>query len=115
MKILASLLFAGTEAWNLGGCSPDEVFGTLPDSQLVCRNTCQFDWIGRGSKAHYAEFGKYENGFLASLSAIKWNLDYLSKDKGYIGMLRFDRNYCKRPILKGLFFFPTKGHIFTIS
>ena len=48
-------------------------------------------------------FGKTENGFLAQLSARKWGVDYLGKEDSYVGLLRFDRTYCKRAILKGQF------------
>ncbi|CAG5114265.1 Oidioi.mRNA.OKI2018_I69.chr2.g8327.t1.cds [Oikopleura dioica] len=34
--------------------------------------------------------------------ARKWNLPYLNKEDGYVGMLRFDRTYCKRAILRSI-------------
>ena len=99
--ILLAIIFASfAAAWNQGACDEG---GTVwqPDGADIfyCRNTCSFDWIGRGSKAFYREFGKRENGFLAQLSTIKWGLPYLAKEEGYIGILRFDRAYCKRAIL----------------
>ena len=98
MKILASFL-AISKAWNSGICSKN---GPVYDeSGFICRTKCNFDWIGRNENLQYKEFGKSENGFLAQLSARKWGVDYLGKEDSYVGLLRFDRTYCKRVILKG--------------
>ena len=102
MKILASFL-AISEGWNSGICSKR---GSVDnESGFTCRTNCNFDWIGRNEKIEYKEFGKSENGFLAQLSAHKWGVDYLGKEDSYVGMLRFDRTYCKRAILRGNFIF----------
>ena len=98
MKLLA-ILFGISVAWNIGICSKDGPF--YDESGFSCKNSCSFDWIGRDKKIYYREFGRNENGFLAQLSARKWGIDYLGKEDSYVGMLRFDRTYCKRPILKG--------------
>ena len=98
MKLLA-FLWGISSAWHIGVCSEDGPF--YDETGYRCRNSCKFDWIGRNDKIHYREFGRNENGFLAQLSARKWGINYLGKEDPYIGMLRFDRTYCKRPILKG--------------
>ena len=97
MKLLSTFV-AVSNAWSLGSCTTN---GTAVDSDVTCRNSCDFDWIGRGPKVAYNELGKHENGFLASLNPQKWRFDYLNKDRAYVGVLRFDRTFCKRPILKG--------------
>ncbi|CAG5107944.1 Oidioi.mRNA.OKI2018_I69.chr1.g3565.t1.cds [Oikopleura dioica] len=98
MKLLSTFV-AVSNAWSLGSCTTN---GTAVDSDVTCRNSCDFDWIGRGPKVGYNELGKHENGFLASLNPQKWRFDYLNKDGAYVGVLRFDRTFCKRPILKAI-------------
>ena len=98
MRVLTSFL-AISDAQNIGACLKN---GPVSEkSGFTYRTSCNFDWIGRNEKIYYEEFEKSENGFLAQLSARKWEIDYLGKEDSYIGMLRFDRKYCKRAILKG--------------
>ena len=92
MKLLASVLAASTQAWHSGVCDEGGTIWQESGADIFyCRNTCQFDWIGRGDSAYYKDFGKHENGFLAQMTALKWGIPYLGKENGYVGVLRFDR------------------------
>ena len=94
MKLFAALL-ASSEAWSLGSCADEEASG-------FCRNECSFKWLGRRDKIKFKEMGKHENGFLAQATAFSWQEAHLSKDGYYTGMLRFDRQFCKQPILRAI-------------
>ena len=69
---------------------------------MLCKNSCQFDWIGRGDTVLYKDMGKSEYSLTAQMVALKWGIPYLNKQDGYIGQLRFDRTYCKKPILRAI-------------
>ena len=94
MKLFAALL-ASSEAWSLGSCTNEDAAG-------VCRNECNFQWLGRRDKIKFKEMGKHENGFLAQATAFSWEDAHLSKEGHYTGMLRFDRQFCKPPILRAI-------------
>ena len=55
---------------------------------MLCKNSCSFDWIGRGDSIGYKEMGKSEFSLSAQMVALKWGLPYLNKLDGYIGILR---------------------------
>lgn len=84
MKILGCVL-ASARAWNKGSCYED---GTQPESTMLCKNSCSFDWLGRGDNVMYKDMGKSEFSLTAQMVALKWSLPYLNKDDGYVGMLR---------------------------
>ncbi|CAG5104788.1 Oidioi.mRNA.OKI2018_I69.chr1.g1542.t1.cds [Oikopleura dioica] len=100
MKLLTSLssLLASANAWDKGSCDDT----TPGSSSMICKNSSKFDWIGRGEQIRYREMINSEYSLSAQVVARKWNLPYLNKEDGYVGMLRFDRTYCKRSILRAI-------------